>query len=104
MQAWSQDNFVGVLNRPAGSEAMSGTTKIYKNYKKPLLKILYSDLELLDRIQMSEWVKWKPFRGYGRLLEAVAMPTVLNILSLISGLADLGTVTGFRLLKHRWKR
>ena len=25
MQAWRQDNFVGVLNRPAGSEAMSGT-------------------------------------------------------------------------------
>ena len=24
MQAWRQDNFVGVLNRPAGSEAMSG--------------------------------------------------------------------------------
>jgi hypothetical protein len=24
IQAWRQDNFVGVLNRPAGSEAMSG--------------------------------------------------------------------------------
>jgi hypothetical protein len=24
IQAWHQDNFVGVLNRPAGSEAMSG--------------------------------------------------------------------------------
>jgi hypothetical protein len=33
---------------------------------------------------MSEWVKWKPCRGYGRLLAAVAMPTVLEILSLIS--------------------
>jgi hypothetical protein len=30
---------------------------------------------------MSEWVKWQPFRGYGRLLEVVAMPTVLKILS-----------------------
>jgi hypothetical protein len=52
-----------------------------KNYKKPLLKFLYSNLELLDRIKTSEWVKWKPCRGYGRLLEAVAMPTVLKILS-----------------------
>jgi hypothetical protein len=33
---------------------------------------------------MSEWVKWQPCRGYGRLLAAVAMPTVLKILSLIS--------------------
>jgi hypothetical protein len=33
---------------------------------------------------MSEWVKWKPCRGYGRLLAAVAMPTVLDILYLIS--------------------
>jgi len=49
-----------------------------------LFNVLYSDLELLDRIQMSEWVKWKPYRGYGCLLEAVAMPTVLKILSLIS--------------------
>ena len=24
MQAWRQDNFAGVLNRPVGSEAMSG--------------------------------------------------------------------------------
>jgi hypothetical protein len=54
-----------------------------KNIKN-LFNVLYSDLELLDRIQMSEWVKWKPCRGYGRLLAAVAMPTVLKILSLIS--------------------
>jgi hypothetical protein len=33
---------------------------------------------------MSEWVKWQPCRGYGRLLAAVAMSTVLEILSLIS--------------------
>jgi hypothetical protein len=38
---------------------------------------------------MSEWVKWKPCRGYGRLLAAVAMPTVLEILSLISDLLIL---------------
>jgi hypothetical protein len=55
--------------------------KICKNYEKPLLKVLYSNLELLDRIKTSEWVKWKPCRGYGRLLAAVAMPTVLKILS-----------------------
>jgi hypothetical protein len=29
---------------------------------------------------MSEWVKWKPCRGYGCLLAATAMPTVLEIL------------------------
>jgi hypothetical protein len=49
-----------------------------------LFNVLYSDLELLDRIQMLEWVKWQPCQGYGRLLAAVAMPTVLKILSLIS--------------------
>jgi hypothetical protein len=58
--------------------------KICKKYIRNLFKVLYSDLELLDRIQMSEWVKWQPCRGYGRLLAAVAMPTVLKILSLIS--------------------
>jgi hypothetical protein len=52
---------------------------------------------------MSEWVKWQPCRGYGRLLVVVAMPKVLNILSLISRLADLKTVISFHLLKHRWK-
>jgi hypothetical protein len=30
MQAWRQDNFAGVLNRPAGSEAMSGKQKSKK--------------------------------------------------------------------------
>jgi hypothetical protein len=30
---------------------------------------------------MSEWVNRKPCQGYERLLAAVAMPTVLNILS-----------------------
>jgi hypothetical protein len=49
-----------------------------KNYMKPLLKSPYSNLELLDRIKTSEWVKWQPCRGYGRLLAAVAMPTVLK--------------------------
>jgi hypothetical protein len=49
---------------------------------KPLLKdVLCSNLELLDRIKTSEWVKWQPCRGYGRLLAAVAMPTVLKNLS-----------------------
>jgi hypothetical protein len=52
-----------------------------KDYEKPLLKVLYSNLELLDRIKTSEWVKWQPCRGYGCLLAAVAMPTVLKILS-----------------------
>jgi hypothetical protein len=84
MQAWHQDNFAGVLNRPAGSEAMSGKQKSAKNYEKPIKKVLYSGLELLDRIQTSEWVKWKPRRGYGCLLEAVAMPTILKVLSLMS--------------------
>ena len=46
-----------------------------------LFNVLYSDLELLDMIHMSEGVKWKPCRGYGRLLAVVAMPTVLKILS-----------------------
>jgi len=54
------------------------------NKKGNLFNVLDSDLELLDMIQMSEWVKWKPCRGYGRLLAAVAMPTVLEMLSLIS--------------------
>jgi hypothetical protein len=58
-----------------------GYMKICKKYMKPLLKVLYSNPELLDRIQMFEWVKWQPCRGYGRLLAAVAMPTVLKILS-----------------------
>ena len=51
---------------------------------------------------MSEWVKWKPYRGYGRLLEAVALSTVLEILSLISWLTGLKTVICFHLLKHCW--
>jgi hypothetical protein len=52
-------------------------SKIMRN----LFKVLYSNLELLDRIKMSKWVKWKPYRGYVCLLAAVAMPTVLKILS-----------------------
>jgi hypothetical protein len=52
--------------------------KNLKNYMKPLFKSPYSNLELLDRIKTSEWVKWQPCRGYGRLLAAVAMPTVLK--------------------------
>jgi hypothetical protein len=52
-----------------------------KDYKEPLLKVLYSNLELLDRIKTSEWVKWQPCRGYRRLLAAVAMPTIFKILS-----------------------
>jgi hypothetical protein len=44
---------------------------------------------------MSEWVKWQPCRGYGRLLEAVALSTVLEILSLISCLAWLKNVISF---------
>jgi hypothetical protein len=83
MHAWRQDNFVGVLNRPTGSEAMSGTRESIKNIRN-LFNVLYSDPELLDKIQMSEWVKWKPCQGYGCLLVAVAMPTVSKILSLIS--------------------
>ena len=59
------------------------------------LNVLRSDLELLGRIQMLEWVKWQPFRGYGRLLAAVALSTVLDILSLISQLACLETVISF---------
>jgi hypothetical protein len=55
--------------------------KICKIIRNLFEKVLYADLELLDRIQTSEWVKWKPCRGYGRLLAAVAMPTVLKILS-----------------------
>jgi hypothetical protein len=39
------------------------------------LTVLYSDPELFNRIHMSEWVKWKPYGGYERLLVAVAMPT-----------------------------
>jgi hypothetical protein len=61
-----------------------GYMKICKKKKKNLFNVLYSDPELLNRIQMSEWVKWQPCRGYGRLLAVVAMPTVLEILSLIS--------------------
>ena len=53
---------------------------------------------------MSEWVKRKPCQGYGRLLVAVAMPTVLKILSLKSWLPDLEIVLGLHLLKHRWIR
>jgi hypothetical protein len=59
-----------------------GCMKICK--KGNLFNVLYSDPELLNRIHMSEWVKWKPCRGYGCLLAAVAMPTVLKILSLKS--------------------
>ena len=44
---------------------------------------------------MSEWVEWKPCRGYGRLLAAVALSTILEILSLISQLACLETVISF---------
>jgi hypothetical protein len=50
---------------------------------------------LLGRIQMSEWVKWQPCRGYERLLAAVALSTVLGILSLISWLPCLKTVISF---------
>jgi hypothetical protein len=88
MHAWRQDNFAGVLNRPIDSETMSSTLKSAKNIRN-LFNVLYSDPELLKRIQMSEWVKWQPCRGYGRLLVAVAMPTVLEILSLISDLLIL---------------
>jgi hypothetical protein len=59
---------------------MSGNENL-KKYMRNLFKVLYSNLELLDRIKTSEWVKWKPCRGYGRLLAAVAMPTVLKTLS-----------------------
>jgi hypothetical protein len=52
---------------------------------------------------MSKWVKWQPSRGNGRLVAVVAMPTVLEILSLISRLVDLKTIIGFHLLKHCWK-
>jgi hypothetical protein len=55
-----------------------GYMKICKK-EKNLFNVLYSDPELLNRIRMSEWVKWQPCRGYGRLLAAVAMPTVLEI-------------------------
>jgi hypothetical protein len=55
-----------------------------KLYETSFKNVLYSNLELLDRIKTSEWVKWQPCRGYGRLLAAVAMPTVLKILSLKS--------------------
>ena len=51
---------------------------------------------------MSEWVKWKPCRGYGCLLAAVALSTVLEILSLISWLTGLKIVICFHLLKHCW--
>jgi hypothetical protein len=44
---------------------------------------------------MSEWVKWQPYRGYGCLLVAVALSTVLEILSLISGLTCLKIVISF---------
>ena len=80
MQAWRQDNFAGALNRPAGSEAMSGKWKS-KKLLVTSFKCPYSNLELLDRIKTSEWVKWQPCRGYGRLLAVVVMPTVLKILS-----------------------
>ena len=65
--------------------------RVHENLQKTrnLFNVLYDDLELLDRIQMSEWVKWKPCRGYGCLLAVVAMPTVLKILSLKLWLADL---------------
>jgi hypothetical protein len=52
-------------------------------YIRNLFIVLYSDPELLNRIQMSEWVKWQLCRGYECLLVAMAMPTVLEILSLI---------------------
>ena len=77
--------------------------RVYENLqKRNLFNVLYSDPELLGKIQMSEWVKWKPCRGYGRLLAIVAIPTVLEILSLISWLADLKIVINFHLLKHCW--
>jgi hypothetical protein len=44
---------------------------------------------------MSEWVKWQPCRGYVRLLAAVALSTVLGILSLISWLAHLKNLISF---------
>ena len=92
MHAWRQDNFAGVLNRHAGSEVMLDILKFAN--KKPL-NVLYSELELLGRIQMSEWVKLQPCRGYGRLLVAVALSTVLGILYLISQLTCLETVICF---------
>jgi hypothetical protein len=52
-------------------------------------------MELLGRIQISEWVKWQPYRGYERLMEAVALSTVLGILSLILWLVCLKTVISF---------
>jgi hypothetical protein len=44
---------------------------------------------------MSEWVKWQPCQGYGCLLVAVALSTVLDILPLISWLACLKIVISF---------
>jgi len=44
---------------------------------------------------MLEWAKWQPSRGYGRLLAAVALSTILEILSLISQLTCLETVISF---------
>ena len=77
--------------------------RVYENLQiRNLFNVLYSNPELLGRIQMSEWVKWQPCRGYGCLLAAVAMPTVLKILSLISWLADLKTIISFHLSKHYW--
>ena len=77
--------------------------RVYENLqKRNLFNVLYFDPELIGRIQMSEWVKWQPCRGYGRLLAAVAMPIGLEILSLISWLADLKTVISFHLSKHCW--
>ena len=67
-------------------------------------KVLYSNIELLDRIKTSEWVKWQPCRGYGRLLAAVDLSTVLEILSLILWLTGLKIVISFHLLKHCWKK
>ena len=77
--------------------------RVYENLQiRILFNVLYSDLELLGRIQISEWVKWQPCRGYGCLLVAVALSTVLGILSLILWLAYLKTVISFHLLKHCW--
>ena len=77
--------------------------RVYENLqKRNLFNVLYSDLELLGRIQMSKWVKWQPCRGYGRLLATMALSTVLEILSLILWLVDLKIVISFHLLKHCW--
>ena len=35
-------------------------------------------IQLLNGIKAFEWVKWHPCRGYGRLMEAVALSMVLK--------------------------